>query len=47
MKNTQSLRVINSILIAEITGHGNCRGSKRKVYDLESVDLNNPFKKRK
>ena len=47
IKNTQSLRVINSIAVADITGRGNCRGSKRKAYDLESVDLNKPINKRK
>lgn len=44
LKNTQSIRVINSIHVGEITG--NCRGCKRKSYDLESVDLNQPLKKR-
>ena len=47
IKNTQSLRVISSICIADITGRGNCRGSKRKAYDLESVELDKPIKKRK
>ena len=47
IKNTQSLRVINSIWLSDITG--NCRGCKRKAYDLETVDLNDlnkPLKKR-
>ena len=44
VKNTQSLRVINSISVSSITG--NCRGTKRKSYDLESSDLNKPLKKR-
>ena len=47
VKITQSLRVINSIAIADITGSSNCRGSKRKAYDLESVNLNKPINKRK
>ena len=45
LKNTQSLRVINLINIRHITG--NCQGSKRKTYDLESAQLNLPLKKRK
>ena len=45
LKNTQSIRVINSIWLKDITG--NCRGCKRKSYDLESVDLNEPLKKRR
>ena len=45
MSNTQSLRVIDSINVQQITG--NCRGTKRKHYDLESVDLHKPIKKRK
>ena len=47
LKNSQSLRVINSIWVKDITG--NCRGCKRKSYDLESVnlnDLNKPLPKR-
>lgn len=44
LKNTQSLCVINSIRVDEITG--NCRGCKRKSYDLECVDLKQPLKKR-
>ena len=47
LKNTQGIRVINSIWLKDITG--NCRGCKRKGYDLESVDLNDlnaPLKKR-
>ena len=44
LKNTQCLHVINSIRVDEITG--NCRGCKRKSYDLECVDLNQPLKKR-
>lgn len=44
-KNTQSLRIIDSINIHEVTG--NCRGTKRKSYDLESVNLNRSLKKRK
>lgn len=44
VKNTQSLRVINSICVNNITG--NCRGTKRKSYDLESGDLHKPLKKR-
>ena len=48
LNNTQSVRVINTIWLKDITG--NCRGCKRKSYDLESVnlnDLNQPLKKRK
>ena len=45
LKNTQSLCVIDSINIHEVTG--NYRGTKRKSYDLESIDLNRPLKKRK
>jgi len=45
LSNTQSLRVIDSINISKITG--NCRGTKRKSYDLESIDLNKPLKKRR
>lgn len=48
LKNSQSLRVINSIWVKDLTG--NCRGCKRKSYDLESVnlsdDLNKPLPKR-
>lgn len=44
-KNTQSLRVIDTIWIKDITG--NCRGCKRKSYDLESADLNKPLRKRR
>lgn len=44
LKNTQSLRVINSIRVDEITG--NCHGCTRKSYDLECVNLNQPIKKR-
>ena len=42
LKNSQSLRVINSIWVKDITG--NCRGCKRKSYDLESVNLNDLYK---
>ena len=48
IKNTQSLRVINSIWLKDITG--NCHGCKRKSYDLESVNMqsiNRPLSKRK
>jgi len=48
LKNAQNIRVINSIWVNEITG--NCRGCKRKSYDLESVnlhDLNKPLPKRR
>jgi len=45
LKNTQALRVIDSIQVNDITG--NCRGTKRKSYDLESVDLEKPLKKRR
>ena len=45
LSNTQSLRIIDSININEITG--NCRGTKRKTYDLECVDFKKPLKKRK
>ena len=31
LKNTQSIRVINSIRVKDITG--NCRGCKRKSYE--------------
>ena len=44
-KNTDSLRVINSIDVREITG--NCHGTKRKFYNLETSQLNAPLKKRK
>ena len=44
-KNTDNLRVINSIDVQEITG--NCRGTKRKIYDLEKSKLNAPLKKRR
>ena len=43
LKNTQNLRVINSICLHEVTG--NCKGTKRKSYDLESADLEKPLKK--
>ena len=43
--NTQSLRVIDSIKVDAITG--NFRGTKKKSYDLEMVDLNKPLKKRR
>ena len=45
LSNSQTVRIIDSISVAEITG--NCRGTKRKCYDLESVDLNRPLKKRR
>ena len=45
LKNTQALRIIDSIHVKDITG--NCRGTKRKLYDLESVDLEKPLKKRR
>jgi len=45
LKNTQALRVIDSIQVNDITG--NCRGTKGKSYDLESVDLEKPLKKRR
>ena len=48
LKNTQSMRVINSIWVKDLTG--NCRGCKRKAYDLESIelsDISKPLKKRK
>ena len=44
LKNTQGIRVINTIWLKDNTG--NSRGCKRKSYDLESVDLNAPLKKR-
>ena len=37
LKSSQNIRVINSIWVDDITG--NCRGSKRKSYDLESVSF--------
>jgi len=43
LKNTQALRVIDPIQVNDITG--NCRGTKRKSYDLESVDLEKPLKR--
>ena len=43
--NAQSLRVIDSINVNEMTG--NCRGTKHKTYDLESIDFNQPIKKRR
>ena len=46
MKSTQTLRVINSIRFATITG--NCRGSnKRKEVEIEDVDVQLPKKKRR
>lgn len=48
MKTSQNLKVIDSIWIKDLTG--NTRGCKRKVYDLESVelsDISKPLKKRK
>jgi len=42
--NTQSLRVIDSIKVDAITG--SCRGTKKKSYDLEMVDLNKPLKEK-
>ncbi|XP_065920903.1 uncharacterized protein [Dysidea avara] len=48
LKSSQNIRVINSIWVDDITG--NCRGSKRKSYDLESVSfeyLNKPLPKRR
>ena len=48
LTNTQSLRVVNTIWLKDITG--NCRGCKRRSYDLESVNLSNldqPLKKRR
>ena len=47
LKNTQSMRVINSILVKDLTG--NYRGCKQKAYDLESVelsDISKPLKKK-
>ena len=44
VKNTQALRVINFINVSSLTD--NCRGTKRKSYDLEYGDLNKPLKKR-
>ena len=41
LTNTQSLRVIDSINVHQITG--NCRGTKRKHYDLDTVDLSRPL----
>ena len=43
LKNTQNLRVINSICLHKVTG--NRKGAKRKSYDLESADLEKPIKK--
>ena len=48
LKNSQNLREISSIWIKDLTG--NCRGCKRKSYDLESInltDLYKPLPKRK
>ena len=48
LKTSQNVRVVNSIWVNKITG--NCRGCKRKSYDLESVnfqDLNKPLPKRR
>ena len=47
LNNSQSLRVIDSICIQHITGQGNCRGTKRKNYDLENPYFEMPLKKRK
>lgn len=47
LKNSQSLRVIDSICVKDITGQGNCRGTKRKDYDLENPYFEMPLKKRK
>ena len=48
LKNTQSMRVINSIWIKDLTG--NCRGCQQKAYALESIelnDINKPLRKQK
>ena len=43
LKNTQALHVIDSIRIKEVSGNSiDCR---RKLYDLEAVNLNKPLKK--
>ena len=44
IKNTQGIRVINSVWLKDITG--NCRGCKRKAYDLESVNTKDLNKQR-
>jgi len=46
LKNTQSLRVINSLGLECVT-RGNSQGTKHKVYDLESAQLSQPLEKRK
>lgn len=43
IKNTQTLRVVNSICITDITGRGNCRGSKRNF----APELDMPIKKKR
>ena len=43
LTNTQSLRVIDSINVNQITG--NYHGTKCKHYDLESVDLSRLLKR--
>ena len=45
LTNTQSLRVIDSINVHQISG--NYRGTKRKHYDLETFDLSRPLQRRK
>ena len=44
-KNTQSLWVISSLDLHQVTG--NCHGLKRKGHELQPIDLNKPLKKRK
>lgn len=46
-KNTQSLRVIDSINVKIMTGNGNCRGTNKRVHDLEQAQLEMPLKKRR
>ena len=41
----KTLRVINSIDVREITG--NCRGTKRKFYNLETSQLNALLKEKR
>ena len=39
--------VIDFICVKDMIGQGNCRGTKRKDYDLENVYFEKPLKKRK
>jgi len=45
LSNSRTLQIIDSINAAEVDGK--CQGTKRKHYDLESVDLKTPLKMRR